>query len=224
MNAMYLGTRQSAAFSCIQSSLRSPTLTSQGAIRHGLITSLPLKQRTLPITILRALSEDSQVSASPSTEAAAAALATSPAEKPWQWDESADAVKTYGVLIGVLMAGILPALHTVKLADLPYFISLAVITIYIGAHRGLNAKQRQQISFKEGALAPVFASVAIMGAYLMIKYFPNLSLQALFDAYFWLLGSIALIGGFASPAKHLVRRTTRAFLFCLYQLQKVLML
>ena len=32
------------------------------------------------------------------------------------------------------------------------------MTIYIGAHRGLNAKQRQQISIKEGLLAPVAAS------------------------------------------------------------------
>ena len=44
------------------------------------------------------------------------------------------------------------------MADLPYFWGLASMTIYIGAHRGLNAKQRQQISIKEGLLAPVAAS------------------------------------------------------------------
>jgi hypothetical protein len=47
-----------------------------------------------------------------------------------------------------------------KYADLPYFLSLAAMTIYIGAHRGLNSRQRQQISIKEGLLAPVAASGA----------------------------------------------------------------
>lgn len=45
-----------------------------------------------------------------------------------------------------------------RFADLPYFWGLASMTIYIGAHRALNAKQRQQISIKEGLLAPVAAS------------------------------------------------------------------
>ena len=45
-----------------------------------------------------------------------------------------------------------------KFGDLPYFLGLASMTIYIGAHRGLNNRQRQQISLKEGALAPVAAS------------------------------------------------------------------
>lgn len=34
------------------------------------------------------------------------------------------------------------------------------MTIYVGAHRGLTARQRQQISLKEGFLAPVAASGA----------------------------------------------------------------
>ena len=37
----------------------------------------------------------------------------------------------------------------IKYADLPYFIGLASMTIYIGAHRGLCTKVRQQISIKE---------------------------------------------------------------------------
>lgn len=45
-----------------------------------------------------------------------------------------------------------------KFADLPYFVGLAAMTIYVGAHRGLNSRQRQQISIKEGLLAPVAAS------------------------------------------------------------------
>ncbi len=50
-----------------------------------------------------------------------------------------------------------------RFADLPYFWGLASMTIYIGAHRGLNAKQRQQISIKEGLLAPVAASGGRLG-------------------------------------------------------------
>lgn len=45
-----------------------------------------------------------------------------------------------------------------RYADLPYFIGLASMTIYVGAHRGLNSRQRQQISLREGFLAPVAAS------------------------------------------------------------------
>lgn len=67
----------------------------------------------------------------------------------WRWDESQDALRAYAVFLGILGAGLLPQAANNQLADLPYFISLAVTTIYIGAHKGLNAKQRQQISFKE---------------------------------------------------------------------------
>lgn len=35
------------------------------------------------------------------------------------------------------------------LADLVYFLGLAVLTTYIGAHRGLTSKSKQQLSVKE---------------------------------------------------------------------------
>ena len=72
-----------------------------------------------------------------------------PAAAPWQWEESPDALRAYAAFLAILAVGTLPQLASYKLADLPYFIGLAATTIYIGAHRGLNAKQRQQISFKE---------------------------------------------------------------------------
>jgi hypothetical protein len=37
----------------------------------------------------------------------------------------------------------------------------------------------------QGALAPVFASVALFGAYLLIKFLPQLDLQTFFNCYFW---------------------------------------
>ena len=41
----------------------------------------------------------------------------------------------------------------------------------------------------QGFLAPVAASVSLFGIYLLLKYFPDLSLQTFIDGYFFLLGS-----------------------------------
>lgn len=73
-----------------------------------------------------------------------------------------------------------------------------------GAHRGLNSRQRQQINLREGALAPVFASAALLGAYCLVKFFPDFNVQTFFDCYFWLVGSIAVVGAFAVPARRVV--------------------
>lgn len=83
--------------------------------------------------------------------ATATAFPTATATDPpaWRWEESDDAVRAYGSLVGLLLIGNLPFLHSSKLADLPYFVGLALVTIYIGAHRGLTTRQRQQISIKE---------------------------------------------------------------------------
>lgn len=125
------------------------------------------------------------------------------AEQSWQWDESSDSLKAYGALWALLGLGMLPSLRGHSIVDLPYFIGLAAVTIYIGAHRGLNSKQRQTISLGQGALAPVFASVALFGAYLLIKYLPQFDLQTFFNCYFWLIGSIAVIGTLAAPLRQL---------------------
>lgn len=50
------------------------------------------------------------------------------------------------------------------------------------------------------------ASAALFGAYLLLKWLPELNLQALFNAYFWLVGAVAVAGGIATP----LRRTARA--------------
>ncbi|MEW5299878.1 MAG: hypothetical protein WDW36_002850 [Sanguina aurantia] len=146
-------------------------------------------------------SSSSSASTSPSSSPSAAAAAV-PA--PWRWEDSEDAIVAYGVLFAVLALGAIPALQgSTKLVDLPYFVSLAITTIYIGAHRGLTTKQRQQISIKEGALAPVFASVSLFGLYIIIKYFPDFSLQTFLNAYFWLIGSIAITGSTAPVLRQL---------------------
>ena len=123
--------------------------------------------------------------------------------KPWRWEETIDAQTTYLVFILVLALGNVPQVQEWKAADIPYFISLALITMYAGAHRSLNSRQRQQINLREGFLAPVFASVAIVTVYFIIKLLPDLSLQSFFDAYFWVLACIASYSAFYHPARRL---------------------
>ncbi len=53
--------------------------------------------------------------------------------EPWLWERSGDGLRAYAALAAVLALGSIPALRSQKLADLPYFISQAVITIYVGA-------------------------------------------------------------------------------------------
>ena len=124
----------------------------------------------------------------------------SPAEV-WQWSESRDAVQTYSVFVGILLCGLIPEFQMSKVGDLIYFVSLAVTTIYIGAHRGLNFKERQTITLKQSILAPVMASLALFGSYLIIKYFPDFNLQTLLDVYFFILASFATIGAFTGPLR-----------------------
>ena len=114
----------------------------------------------------------------PGAEAGAASDATtlSP-QAAWKWEESDDSVVSYGVLAALLALGTLPSVQSEKLADLPYFIGLAVTTIYIGAHRSLTTTQRQQLSIKEGALAPVLASVSLFACYCLVKYLPDFNFQ-----------------------------------------------
>lgn len=57
--------------------------------------------------------------------------------------------QAYAAFFGVLGFGLLPLQGQTRLADLPYFLSLAAMTIYIGAHKGLNSKQRQTISLEQ---------------------------------------------------------------------------
>ena len=64
---------------------------------------------------------------------------------------------------------------------------------------------RQCGAYAQGLAAPLFASVALFGGYLLIKNFPAFSFQATLDVYFWLIGSFALAGGLAQPLRRLVR-------------------
>eukprot|EP00884_Botryococcus_braunii_P012309 jgi/Botrbrau1/21079/Bobra.0144s0077.1 len=121
----------------------------------------------------------------------------------WRWEDSADAFAAYTALFVVLGLGAIPALQGIRLADLPYFILLAALSIYIGAHRGLTMKIRQQISMREGLLAPIFASVSLFAVYQLLQNMSESTLLTFFDAYFWLIGSVAVVGAVALPLRKL---------------------
>lgn len=60
------------------------------------------------------------------------------------------------------------------------------------------------LNLLQGLAAPLFASVALFGGYLLVKNFPALTFQVVLDAYFWLIGSFALAGGLAQPLRRVV--------------------
>lgn len=70
-------------------------------------------------------------------------------EDNWEWEESPDALCAYGILASILAFGTTPFASSLRYGELFYFVGLAATTIYIGAHRSLGAKARQQITFKE---------------------------------------------------------------------------
>ncbi|CAG9461850.1 unnamed protein product [Pedinophyceae sp. YPF-701] len=119
--------------------------------------------------------------------------------RPWRWEETTDAAVATSLLCGILAVGATPLGTSAAVNDLFYFMGLALCTIYIGAHRGLTNRARQNISLKQGALAPVFASVALFGMYLFVKFLPDLDLKTVVNAYFWLLGTLAIAGVAQGP-------------------------
>ena len=66
-----------------------------------------------------------------------------------RWEDSGDAARVLGIFVGVLVAGQLSTAWQVPYVDLPYFVLLASLTIYIAAHRSRSNKTRQQISLKQ---------------------------------------------------------------------------
>ena len=53
----------------------------------------------------------------------------------------------------------------------------------------------------QGALAPVAASVVLFGSFLLIQWLPKLTLQTVFNSYFFLLGTFAVSGGVKAPLR-----------------------
>lgn len=83
----------------------------------------------------------------------------------WKWEESKDAVYAYGSLLAILGLGLTPGIANFSLSPLFYFVGLATLTIYIGAHRSLGAKERQQLTIKEVSVAASVDSITLLGLF-----------------------------------------------------------
>lgn len=66
-----------------------------------------------------------------------------------RWEETGEAAVALVVFLGILGLGQLSTVWRLPLLDLPYFVVLASVTIYIAAHRSTTRLNRQQISFKQ---------------------------------------------------------------------------
>jgi len=103
----------------------------------------------------------------------------------------------------------------------------------MGAHRGLNSKERAKIDIKNALAAPFLASVSLFGFFLLIKYFPvgieidrravvrpdsltcatrsfvrqDFNLATLLDCYFFLLAAFATLGAASGPLKTIANKT-----------------
>ncbi|KAH9315458.1 hypothetical protein KI387_024085, partial [Taxus chinensis] len=73
-----------------------------------------------------------------------------------------------------------------------YFLCLGVWTLFVGSHRSLGSKPPKKISFREGILAPFLFSLSLFGLYCLLRFFPNLDLQAFLSAYLALVGVFAV--------------------------------
>lgn len=87
------------------------------------------------------------------SEATEASTSDMPEVQRWEWLDSDDAIKAHAALAGCLALGAIPWTHQFSWACVVYFISLAVCSIYIGAHKGLTAGMRQQLTVKEARSA-----------------------------------------------------------------------
>ena len=124
----------------------------------------------------------------------------------WRWADTDDALVTYGALAAVLVLGNVPQIQSMSQSGLIYFVSLAMITIYMGAHRGINSKERARIDFKNALAAPALASVSLFGFFLVIKFLPDLNLQTVLDVYFFMLATFATLGAASGPFKSIARK------------------
>ena len=78
-----------------------------------------------------------------------------------RWEDSREATVALAAFFSVLGLGQLSTLWQVQLLDLPYFVLLASVTIYIAAHKSTTNKSRQQISFKQVRAAPLLAVLSL---------------------------------------------------------------
>ncbi|KAK3242001.1 hypothetical protein CYMTET_48281 [Cymbomonas tetramitiformis] len=125
----------------------------------------------------------------------------------YKWEKSSDMGRSYAFLFATLAVGRLSGFQDMQFAYIVYFTALAGTTIYIGSHRSLCMPERKNISLKQGLLAPLLASGALLSVYLVLKYLPEWDLAQFLRAYSWLLGCFAIGGNLQLPLNYVLQAT-----------------
>jgi len=69
---------------------------------------------------------------------------------------------------------------------------MAIVPIFIGAHRSVNQKMVETLSSKDAYMFPVIGSCVLFGLYLLFKFFSKEYVNMLLTAYFLLFGIFAV--------------------------------
>jgi len=93
-----------------------------------------------------------------------------------------------------------------SLAGPAYFVLLAALGIYVGAHRSLFRATPAAINLEQAVAAPLFASGSLLLFFLYLKFFPNYGLETLLEVYFRLAGFIGVSGVLYLPLRILAGR------------------
>ena len=123
------------------------------------------------------------------------------------WDPD-DALFAYGSLAAVLAVGTTPWLQDQRYGYVPYFLGLALCSMYIASHRGLTRQDRETFGLRQTALAPVALSMSLFAIYCILRYTP-FDLASLVTCYFWLLGVVAVTSNVAVRCRRRLARGGR---------------
>lgn len=123
----------------------------------------------------------------------------------WQWSKTPGQLVAYGLLLASMPLGSL--LPDSSWSPACYFLCLGVWILYVGSHRSLGTKPTKKLSLREGILFPLFTSLSLFGFYCILRFFPNIDLQAFLSAYFALAGVFAVAGNMVDPVGTLFPKT-----------------
>jgi len=87
---------------------------------------------------------------------------------------------------------LISAMDTTVFVAYAAIVTMAVVPIYIGAHRSLNQKVVETLSSKDAFMFPVIGSGVLFGLYLLFKFFSKEYVNLLLTAYFLFFGVFAV--------------------------------
>lgn len=132
--------------------------------------------------------------------------AKAPASK---WDATPSALTAYSVALLTLALGAIPGASDALggRSYVPYFLSIATVTIFIGSHRSLSNRQLQGLTLKQSAFAPVAASVSLFGIYTILKNLNVDVVALLIGGYFGLITLFSVSGVVRTPLAAAMQRS-----------------